>query len=217
MSSKYESLFTDAEMYYVPNYLSKKEADSLKQEVNDDTKFRRQTLYFNDRENPGNIKSLPAWRKSYWFGEYPQATQTTSGKVPTDFVDNYDFTPLVEKLKNNLEREFKVKFNSCLVGKFISPNDKIGFHSDKSNSMGPNPFVGSVSLGKSRLFLLKNIKTKEVTKLILRHGDLLLMRDKSNVNYLHSVPKDKNCSEERYRINLTFRNYCYDDIEMNVN
>ena len=214
MSKQYKSLFSDAEMYYVPKYLSQEDADALEQEVNDDTKFRRQTLYFNDRDNPGQITSVPAWRKSYWFGEYPQATQYTNSKVPTDFADNYELTPLVKNLKEKLEKEFDVTFNSCLVGKFISPHDKIGYHSDRSDGMGTNPFVGSVSLGKSREFLLKNVKTKQVTKLTLRHGDLLLMRDKSNTNYLHSVPKDRLCSEKRYRINLTFRNYWYDDIEM---
>ena len=217
MSTSHKSLFTDAEMYYIPRYLTKTEADALEQEVNDDTKFRRQTLYFNDWDNPGEIKSVPAWRKSYWIGEHPQATQNTNSRIPTDFADNYDFTPLVKSLKERLEREFNVSFNSCLVGKFISPHDKIGFHSDKSDGMGPNPFVGSVSLGKSRKFLLKNVKTKKQTPLILCHGDLLLMRDKSNINYLHSVPKDRECSDQRYRINLTFRDYLYDEVEMSVN
>ena len=216
MNTKYQSLFADAEMYYVPRYLSKKEADALKDEVNDNTKFRRQTLYFKDRSNPKEIKSLPAWRESYWVGDHPQATQRTGGKVPTDFADNYAFTPLVKMYKEKLEREFDVEFNSCLIGKFISPHDKIGFHSDKSDGMGPNPFVGSISLGKSRKFLLKNVNTQEITDLILRHGDLLLMRDKSNVNYLHSVPKDRECSESRYRINLTFRNYWYDEVEQKM-
>lgn len=217
MSARHKSLFADAEIFYVPRYLSRKDADALENEVNNDSKFRRQTLYFNDRDNPGKIRAIPAWRKSYWIGEHPQATQNTNGRVPTDFADNYEFTPLVQSLKEKLEQEFDVAFNSCLVGKFISPNDKIGFHSDKSDGMGPNPFVGSVSLGKSREFLLKNVRTKEITKLILRHGDLLLMRNKSNVNYLHSVPRDSRCTERNYRINLTFRDYWYDDVEMNKN
>ena len=213
MSSKYESMFSDAEMYFVSRYLTKHAADALDKEVNDENKFRRQTLYFNDRENPGKIKEIPAWRKSYWIGEYPQATQSTTNGVPTDYAYNYEFTPLVKQVKDRIEKDFNVSFNSCLVGKFINPHDKIGFHSDRSEGMGQNPFVGSISLGKSREFLLKNVKTKEITRLILRHGDLLLMRDRSNVNYLHAVSKDRECSESRYRINLTFRDYWYDDVE----
>ena len=211
--NSYTSMFSDAELYYVPRYLNKQEADALEQEVNDSDKFRRQTLYFKDYVNPGKVKSVPAWRESYWYGDYPQATQNTKSGIPTDFTDNYPFTPLVSALRERLEREFDVCFNACLVGKFISPNDKIGFHSDKCPGLGNNPYVGSISLGKSREFLMKHTQTGEITKFILKHGDLILMRDKSNTRYLHAVSKDRMCSPKRYRINLTFRNYNYDDIE----
>ena len=120
-------------------------------------------------------------------------------------------------LKNNIEKEFDTDFNSCLVGKYESPQDKIGFHSDASEEMGNNPYVASLSLGKSRRFLIKHKNTSEKIELNLEHGDLLIMKDNSNVNYLHSVPKDRDCSVENCRINLTFRNYTYHEKEKDFN
>lgn len=100
---------------------------------------------------------------------------------------NYEFTPYVLELKSRIEKDYNVIFNSCLVNKYICPDDKIGFHSDQCEEMGDNPYVASISLGKSRKFLIKNKATNKIIPLILKHGDLLLMRDMSNVNYLHSV------------------------------
>jgi alkylated DNA repair dioxygenase AlkB len=58
------------------------------------------------------------------------------------------------QLKMKIEQEFAVQFNSCLVGKFNAPDNKIGFHSDASPNMGEDPYIASVSLSKSRNFVL---------------------------------------------------------------
>ena len=63
---------------------------------------------------------------------------------------------------------------------------------------------------------MKHTQTGEITKFILKHGDLILMRDKSNTRYLHAVSKDRMCSPKRYRINLTFRNYNYNETERQI-
>lgn len=201
-----ESIVNDAEIFYIPNYISSEESKNLLKEVNDTNKFRRQKLYFNNV-----VKNSP--KMSYWYGEYPQETQNNSY---SDFAYNYNFTPYVQNLKTKIENDFNVIFNSCLVNKYSSPYDKIGFHSDQCEEMGDNPYVASISLGKSRKFLIKNKATNKLIQLILKHGDLLLMRDNSNVNYLHSVCKDAQCNENNFRINLTFRNYNYNIREMNA-
>lgn len=61
--------------------------------------------------------------KSYWFGEYVQATQNTNST--TDFTYAYECPALMLSLKERIESEFNVKFNSCLVGKFDCPGNKI--------------------------------------------------------------------------------------------
>lgn len=210
-AKKHSSLVKEAEIFYEPNYCSEEVSNYLFKLLNDDTKFERHTLYFH---NNGKIHQTKSWRQSYWFGDYPQATQQCGKKVPTDFVKNYPFPPEILKLKKRLEKDFDVKFNSCLVGKFDSPGDKIGYHSDASFNMGPDPHIGSVSFGLHRKFLVKNRVGDEKISVLLRHGDALIMRKNANKKYLHSVPKQGICNKLNPRINVTFRmyEYHYDEI-----
>jgi len=204
------SLVKDAEIFINHNYFTKDEADKLFSIVDDAKKFKRHILYFPNHKTQ-------SWRKSYWFGDYPQAVQECGKKLPTDFVTNYKFHPEILKLKERLEKDFNVRFNSCLVGRFETPHDKIGFHSDNSTNMGADPYIASVSFGRPRLFKIKKQKKygDERINITLKHGTVLIMRKNSNKKYLHSVPKDKGCNEENPRINLTFRNYLYHDDEIN--
>ena len=211
----HRSIVRDAEIYLVDNYFTKEEADNLLKILNDEEKFKKYNLYFRNRSDKRKIVTVPSWRKSYWFGDYPQAVQTCGSDVPTDLVENYPFHPKILELKQRLEKEFGLSFNSCLVGKFDSPNDKIGFHSDASKSMGEDPYIASVSFGKARQFKLKKQKqhvegyTTEQKTVLLKHVTVLIMKKDANRKYLHAVPKDRNCNEKMFRINLTFRNYKY--------
>ena len=103
MPTHHKSLFTDAEMYYVPRYLSKGEADALEREVNDDAKFRRQTLYFNDREKLARLNR-------YQRGENPTGLENTHRLLNIRIVafpqisPITTISPLVQGLKERLER-----------------------------------------------------------------------------------------------------------------
>lgn len=220
-----EIIVSEAEIYLVKNYLTKEQANNILLELNDDLKFKKQKLYFYDHDQD-EIVERKGWRSSHWFGDYAQASQSCQNyvtnkagqtvKIPTDFVEAYPFKPSILQLKERIEEEFTVQFNSCLVGKFDAPDNKIGFHSDASPNMGEDPYIASVSFGKSRNFILKKQKNygKEKITIVLEHGDLLLMRKDVNRKYLHMVPADKDCNSENFRINITFRNYTYDKEEI---
>lgn len=226
-----KSLVKDGKIFFDKNFLSKDEADALFHLLNDDTKFKSYKLYFYDHDKD-EITSVKNHRQSYWFGDYAQAVQTAgkmvtsrrTGKkihVPTDFVEAHVFPPEILALKERIEKEYGVQFNSCLVGRYSSPRDKIGFHTDASANMGDDPHIGSVSFGRARRFDLKKQDRycrrgeKEEVSVVLTHGSLVVMRDGANLKYLHAVPPDPKCSEEDCRINLTFRNYKYHPDEMN--
>lgn len=221
-----KSIVKDAEIYYIPNYVNKKDADKLLHIVNDNDKFRNHHLYFYDKKNK-EIKIYKNHRKSYWFGNHAQAVQKCRSTfidydtnetihIPTDFVLPYNFPNEITNIKNKIENNFNMKFNSCLVGKFDSPTDKIAYHSDASDNLGPCPLIGSLSLGKSRDFKIKSkTNKKEIVIITLHHGDLLIMGKNANTKYLHSVPADEKCNSKNFRINLTFRNYTYFTEEKN--
>lgn len=216
------SIVKNATIIHVPGFLKKDEADKLMNILNDQTKFRYQTLYhWNNYEN--KIVTHPNHRKSYWLGEHAQATQDTENyylkpdgeriDLPTDYVYPYTFPPEILALKQKIEEEYGCTFNGCLVGLFDDPTDKIGFHSDSSEAMGEDPWIGSVSFGAERRFRLKakgKGEGRETVDLVLKHGDLLVMKEGGNANYLHAVPKDPKCTPDNVRINLTFRDYKYD-------
>ena len=54
-----------------------------------------------------------------------------------------------------------------------------------------------------RIFSFRHKKTKQTVSLTLEHGSLLVMKDKTLTNWLHSLPTSKKISQPR--INLTFR------------
>ncbi|WP_313306996.1 alpha-ketoglutarate-dependent dioxygenase AlkB, partial [Epilithonimonas hominis] len=53
-------------------------------------------------------------------------------------------------------------------------------------------------------FALKSKSHQNKVDLILEHGSLLIMKGKTQTNWLHSVPTMKKITKER--ISLTFRN-----------
>jgi alkylated DNA repair dioxygenase AlkB len=60
-----------------------------------------------------------------------------------------------------------------------------------------------LSFGAERNFLFKHKQTKQIISLVLEHGSLLIMKDATQMSWLHSLPKSKNVTQPR--INLTFR------------
>lgn len=106
-------------------------------------------------------------------------------------------------------------FNFCLVNYYADGNDSISYHSDDERFLGPNPAIASFSLGAKRDFFMKHKPVvpkageratdfKQV-KLPLGSGDMVLMRGRTQANWLHSVPKRAGLDASKGRINITFR------------
>jgi alkylated DNA repair dioxygenase AlkB len=71
--------------------------------------------------------------------------------------------------------------------------------------LGPYPIIASLNLGATRRFDLRHrMNKKEVVKLNLAHGSLLVMGQEVQNFYEHQVPQQKKVQGKR--INLTFRN-----------
>ena len=103
-------------------------------------------------------------------------------------------------------------FNFVLVNYYATGNDSISYHSDDEKFLGTNPAIASFSLGGKRDFLLRHKPTPskyesetKPLKLPLASGDMILMRGKTQSNWLHSIPKRKGGESDRGRINITFR------------
>ena len=93
---------------------------------------------------------------------------------------------------------------SFAVGnRYLTGRDSIGWHSDDFPQIGEDPPIASLSLGRTRVFKLKNKLSGETFDYALDDGSLLIMLPGCQRDWLHAVPKTKRPVGER--INWTFR------------
>lgn len=121
----------------------------------------------------------------------------------------------LDLLRRITEAATDTKYNFCLVNYYATGSDSISYHSDDERFLGPDPAIASFSLGAKRDFLMKHkpvppkagVTVPEIKpiKLSLGSGDMVLMRGKTQANWLHSVPKRKGGEADQGRINITLR------------
>ncbi|HZA65200.1 MAG TPA: alpha-ketoglutarate-dependent dioxygenase AlkB [Nitrososphaeraceae archaeon] len=137
-------------------------------------------------------------RKTAWYGDSDYLytySNITKQALP--------WTKELSDLKQMVEEFAGVKFNSCLLNLYHNGNEAMGWHSDDEKSLGKDNTIASLSFGAERKFLFKHKQTKQIISLVLEHGSLLIMKNATQRNWLHSLPKSKNIVQPR--INLTFR------------
>ena len=143
-------------------------------------------------------KHIVTKRKVAWYGDsdYLYTYSNTTKQALAWTKELSDLKQIVEELA-------ETKFNSCLLNLYHNGNEGIGWHSDDEKSLGKNNTIASLSFGAERKFSFKQKHTKQIVSLVLEHGSLLIMKDATQTNWLHSLPKSKSVTQPR--INLTFR------------
>jgi alkylated DNA repair dioxygenase AlkB len=143
-------------------------------------------------------KHITTKRKVAWYGDskYLYTYSNTTKRALA-------WTKELSELKQIVEEYAGIKFNSCLLNLYHNGNEGMGWHSDDEESLGKNNTIASLSFGAERKFSFKHKQTKQIVSLVLEDGSLLIMKDATQSNWLHSLPKSKNITQPR--INLTFR------------
>jgi len=137
-------------------------------------------------------------RKVAWYGDLSYIynySNTTKQALP--------WTEELAQLKKIVEELTGVTFNSCLLNLYHTGDEGMGWHSDDEKTLSRNTAIASFSFGADRKFSFRHKKTKETTSLLLENGSLLVMKDATQTNWFHSLPKSKKVTAAR--INLTFR------------
>jgi alkylated DNA repair dioxygenase AlkB len=99
-------------------------------------------------------------------------------------------------------------FNAVLINRYRNGSDYISPHSDDDYG-DPEPTVPSLTLGATRPFRLAKLVAESkldkstTVEVLPQHGDLLVMKGRTNAEWQHWVPKTAKPVGER--INLTFR------------
>jgi len=143
-------------------------------------------------------KHITTKRKVAWYGD--SVYSYTYSNITKQALA---WTKELSKLKQIVEKYAGTKFNSCLLNLYHNGNEGMGWHSDDEKPLGKNNTIASLSFGAERKFSFKHKQTKQTVSLVLEHGSLLIMKDATQNNWLHSLPKSKNITQPQ--INLTFR------------
>lgn len=105
---------------------------------------------------------------------------------------------------DRLRKDCSYGFNSVLLNLYKDGKDEIKWHSDKEECLGENPVIACINLGATRKFWFrKKEPMSEKFFYEVEDGDLLIMGENCQKNYLHAILKEKEVTEPR--ISLTFR------------
>ncbi|MCE3282955.1 MAG: 2OG-Fe(II) oxygenase [Chitinophagaceae bacterium] len=109
------------------------------------------------------------------------------------------------EIKDRVESQCGISFNSVLLNYYRDGNDSVAWHSDTLPSSGKHHPIASVTFGETRLFKVRHKTDKDIPQLSipLTHGSFLLMGEQMQYHYEHHVPKTTR--DVGARINLTFR------------
>lgn len=143
-------------------------------------------------------KRIITKRKVAWYGDNNFAytySHTTRYALP--------WTKELLELKAMAEKFSAASFNSCLINLYHSGEEGVAWHSDDEKALGKITTIASISFGAERIFAFKHKQTKETRTIVLSAGSLLVMKEDTQQNWLHCIPKTKKVTKPR--INLTFR------------
>jgi alkylated DNA repair dioxygenase AlkB len=176
-------------LLYDAQFLARDEADALFADLKLSTSWKQEVASFGRR-----FPRLTAYHAD------PGVSYRYSG-VAHPAAPWPDF---LAPIRRRVEEAAQAPFNSLLLNFYRDGSDSIGYHSDAEPELGLNPIVPSLSLGSTRRFVLRHMRTKERLTFDLAHGSLLVMAGTTQHHWRHAVPKTTAAVGER--INLTFRN-----------
>lgn len=143
-------------------------------------------------------KHIITAREVAWYGD-ANFRYAYSGTTKEALAWNEE----LRALKELVEQRTTATFNSCLLNLYHDGSEGMAWHSDDEKSLNRHATIASLSFGAERKFCLKHKRQPVTVAVVLEHGSLLVMKDATQTNWLHSIPKSKRVLTPR--INLTFR------------
>ena len=128
---------------------------------------------------------------------YNGATHQPQPIPPGNYINS-----ILDQLKAVLP---DIKYNSILLTKYKNGSEYIGFHADNEPEIVKNSDIVTISLGQSRVIKFKcpqALNTYPDHELMVNHGDVFIMSQKSQNFFHHSVLADESNDP---RISITLR------------
>ena len=143
-------------------------------------------------------KHMITKRKVAWYGDKNFAY--TYSNITKQALR---WTKELLELKQLAEKITETTYNSCLLNLYHNGDESMAWHSDDEKTLGKHNSIASFSFGAERKFSFKHKINHQKVSLILENGSLLVMKDATQANWWHRLPKTKLINKPR--INLTFR------------
>ncbi|MFM2286829.1 MAG: hypothetical protein RLZZ543_2326 [Bacteroidota bacterium] len=137
-------------------------------------------------------------RKVAWYGDIPYEYAYSGLKRIA-----LPWTKILLELKAKAEELCGCTFNSCLLNLYHSGEEGMAWHSDDEPSLIKEAEIASFSFGAERKFAFKHKTLPLKIEIRLENGSLLVMKDATQIHWLHRLPPTKKVNHPR--INLTFR------------
>jgi alkylated DNA repair dioxygenase AlkB len=182
------------DVVFVPGFLSREEADALLSRICSEANFQQNYIQIFGRKT---VPRLEAW---YAPWDYPYSKGVVLKAAP---MPDY-----LREVIDKIAAAGFGEFNAVLINRYRDGKDYISAHSDDDYG-DSQPVIPSLTLGAARPFRLAKIiggsklDKSTTVEYLPRHGDLLVMRGRTNAEWQHWVPKAAKQFGER--INLTFR------------
>jgi hypothetical protein len=157
----------------------------------------------------GNTCETPCWTN--FFGGF---AGLAGGACPYAPVP-----PWLQPLVRAVERRLGAPFNAVLLRLYFDGDDEIAWHTDGRTFLGAAPTIASLSFGAPARFQMRHMhevwpklcagagdgvdRERAQVDLVVRDGDLLVMRGATQQQWHHRVPAEK--GGRRPRININFR------------
>jgi alkylated DNA repair dioxygenase AlkB len=182
----------DGEALFYPDLLTEHESEYYMDQLQKEFDFKQLKIKMYDKE-----VFMP--KLTAFAGDEGEGMDYTVKGIPVQ-----PWTGTLRALKSKVEEIARVNFTHALLNLYRDGNDSVSWHRDKERHWGPEPLIGSLTLGAARIFQLRNTEDKKVIRSIeLTPGSLLIMRGASQRCWEHRVPKT--AKRIGPRLNITFR------------
>jgi alkylated DNA repair dioxygenase AlkB len=167
-------------------------------EIENYTKVLLESIEWKNDEAIIFGKHIVTKRKVAWYADEGLSyTYSNTTKIALPWSKD------LQMLKKIVEDTTGFRFNACLLNLYHNGNEGMAWHSDDEKELVNNGCIASLSFGAERKFMLKHKQTKETISIMLENGSLLCMKDATQTNWLHQLPKSLKVKQPR--VNLTFR------------
>ena len=202
----------NTEILWYPHFLDDGEADQLERKVQDRITMYHPTYFF---QTPSGVVQETVNRKGQAriCDDFNFGIQYDSSKDAAATYVSQKMEPWTRSLLRRIEGASEAVFNAIWFNHYRDGTVTIHWHTDGNEGLGPDPIIGSLSLGATRPFCFKSKRAwkgrdEEIAGIIhltlpLFHGSLVVMGKNSQRHWLHAVPAMEGIHRER--TNLTFR------------